>query len=95
MEYKGRPVASIRQTWNKAKKALGWPMVRDWDAKMLRHTLSKHLRATGVPWPELQGQLGHSISGQTETYAEYEPDYLGRVQAEITNYIDRIWQGET
>ncbi len=95
VEYKGRPIASIRQTWNKAKKALGWPMVRDWDAKMLRHTLSKHLRATGVPWPELQGQLGHSISGQTETYAEYEPDYLGRVQAEITNYIDRIWQGET
>jgi len=98
VEYKGKPVAGMRQTWNRAKTALGWPVGgdigRDWDIKMLRHTMSKYLRAQGVPWPELQGHLGHSIKGQTETYAEYDPKYMGHVQAEITRFMGLIFEGQ-
>lgn len=98
VEYNGKPVSGMRPTWNRAKEALGWPcggdIGRDWDIKMLRHTMAKRLRAAGVPWPELQGQLGHSMPGITEAYAEYAPDYLGHAQAEITRYLAEIFKGQ-
>lgn len=90
VEYRGAPMISIGRTWSRMKRRLGWPMVRDWDAKMIRHTMSKWLRAQGVPWPELQGHLGHAMPGETEIYAEYDPKYLGQIQAAITRYLDEI-----
>ncbi|MBL4838143.1 MAG: tyrosine-type recombinase/integrase [Kordiimonadaceae bacterium] len=93
-EWNGKRMASPRASWNKAKEALGWPMVRDWDAKMIRHTMAKWLRAQGVPWAELEGHLGHKIPSTSETYAEYAPDYLGRVQQEITRFLDGIFEGQ-
>jgi integrase len=94
VEYKGKPLAAIRQTWNRAKTALGWPMVRDYDAKMIRHTMAKWLRAQGVPWTELEGHLGHRLPSTSETYAEFAPDYLGHVQAEITRFMGQVFEGQ-
>lgn len=91
VEYKGKSLSSIRQTWNKAKKSLGWPMVRDWDAKMIRHTVATWIRSRGgTDWLELKAQLGHHKFDISEIYAIYEPDYLGQIQTGINEYLEQL-----
>ena len=90
IEYKSDKLASMRQTWNRAKVATGLPMTRDYDAKMIRHTMGKWLRSQGVVWQELQGHMGHKIPGMTEGYAEYDPSYMGTVQKGINQYFQEI-----
>lgn len=95
VEYKGKPLSSIRQTWNRAKRSLGWPMVRDWDAKMIRHTISTWLRSYGsirgdMDWLELKAQLGHHKFDISEIYAIYDPDYLSQIQTGINEYFEQL-----
>ncbi len=49
--------------------------------------MSSELRKRRVnPW-ELSGQLGHQVLKSSETYAIYDPDYLGTVQMGIKDVL--------
>lgn len=57
-----------------------------------RHTIAKHLRASGVdPW-QVSCQLGHSKKGQeiTEIYADSDPNYLCESLEAIEQYFEQV-----
>lgn len=91
VEYKGKQLSAIRMTWNRAKTALGWPMVRDWDAKMIRHTVATWLRANkskyGIDKEDIKMQLGHHRPDVTDIYAIHEPDYMDNIQVGIEAFF--------
>jgi integrase len=82
----GEPLPrSMRTRWWTMERALG--LGPDLYAKTIRHTVATHLRASGVPWADIEGQLGHSIRSQSDLYAKYAPGYL----ASATAAIDSLW----
>ena len=76
---------SGRRRWQTMKRALG--LGPDVDPKTIRYTVATHLRSSGVPWADVEAQLGHSIKSQSATYAKYAPDYLSAA----TRAIDAYW----
>lgn len=75
---------SGRRRWQTMKRALG--LGPEVDPKTIRYTLATHLRSSGVPWADIEAQLGHSIKSQSSTYAKYAPGYLSAATAAIDAY---------
>jgi len=94
VEYRGKSISNIRMTWNRAKKHLGWPMVREWDAKMIRHSVATWLRSNksnfNIDKEDIKIQLGHHRPDVTDIYAIYEPDYLDNIQTGIMQYMQDL-----
>jgi phage protein U len=87
-EIEQRRVASIRSAWDTMRVTLKLPA--GWGPKLLRHSMATELRKRRVdPW-ELSGQLGHRVLATSETYAAFAPDYLGTVQAGITDVFSEL-----
>jgi hypothetical protein len=88
--YEGRPLASIRMGFERARKraSLSSKITR----YTLRRTLAAELRRRGVPPWELAGFMGHSVReySVTEDYAEYAPDYLGHAARVIDEYCREL-----
>ncbi|WP_306420532.1 tyrosine-type recombinase/integrase [Xanthomonas oryzae] len=73
-----RPVASIKTTWRKLRRAALLPA---WFVpKTIRHTVATWLRQRGVPAWEVSGLLGHHAGGTTDAYAKFDPTYLGEAR---------------
>ncbi len=49
--------------------------------------MATELRARSVPAWEVSGMLGHKTAGISETYAKYDPTYLGKAAAAIDAYF--------
>lgn len=58
----------------------------------LRHTVARHLRASGVPAWEVSAQLGHKRKDLsiTEIYAPFDPSYLSNAVAAIDLYLKDV-----
>ena len=58
----------------------------------LRHTMARHLRASGVDGWEVAAQLGHKQLGlsTTEIYAPFAPNYLSSSVEELDKYLQHI-----
>lgn len=88
VNWHGRHIKSIKTTWRKLReRALlpGWFV-----PKTLRHTLATWLRQRGVPAWDVSGLLGHHAGGTTDTYAKFDPAYLGDVRAALIAIIDDL-----
>ena len=78
-------VKAVRSGWDSMRQSLNIP--DGWGPKLIRHSMSSELRKRRVdPW-ELSGQLGHRVLKTSETYAIYDPDYLGTVQMGIKEVL--------
>lgn len=78
-------VKAVRSGWDSMRQCLNIP--DGWGPKLIRHSMSSELRKRRVdPW-ELSGQLGHRVLKTSETYAIYDPDYLGTVQMGIKDVL--------
>ncbi len=78
-------VKAVRSGWDTMRVHLGIP--DGWGPKLIRHSMASELRKRRVdPW-ELSGQLGHRVLKTSETYAIYDPDYLGTVQLAINDIV--------
>jgi integrase len=74
IEYKGRPVASVKSGLRTACGRAGiTPAI---SPNVLRHTSATLLAAAGVSMHEIAGMLGHSTTATTQRYAHHRPEYL-------------------
>lgn len=88
--YRGKPLASIRMGFERARERAGLPTT--FTPYTVRRTLSTELRRRGVaPW-EIAGFLGHTVTEYaiTEEYAIYSPDYLGHASKVLDAYCDEL-----
>lgn len=103
VQYKGRPMASIKRAWGTMRTKLKWPdhivskTIRHSVARTLRNdaTFKKQYKLIIDPW-ELSGHMGHMGGGNldmTEEYAQYEPNKESTVIQGLNAYfmeLDRI-----
>lgn len=76
IEYRGKPVRSIRNALGRAYERAGVDPGRN-PAHILRHTAGARMAMAGVPMIEISRRLGHSSIGVTERhYAHVHPDYM-------------------
>ncbi len=80
LEYRGKPIRSVKNAFMKAKKRAGLDHVRIHD---LRHTSAVWMAMAGIDMHKIAMFLGHSSVRVTEKhYARYSPTYL-RAEAEV------------
>jgi hypothetical protein len=84
--YYGKPIKSIRKTFEWLRDRAGLP--RDISLCTIRHTMADELRKRGVPLAEVAGLLGHSIGYHTtERYAKYGPEHAAETVRAIDAYF--------
>jgi integrase len=64
--YNGEPVKDVKKRFNSAAARAGIP---DCTSNTLRHTAGTWMAQRGVPFFEIAGYLGHSVSRTSELYA--------------------------
>ena len=85
--FRNKPLGSIKTSWRKQRARCGL------DAQVnpysIRHTVARHLRASGVPVWEVGAQLGHKKKEDsiTEIYAPMDPSYLGQAVEAIEEFM--------
>jgi len=88
VHWHGRHIKSLKTTWRKLRKRALLPA---WFVpKTVRHTLATWLRQRGVPAWEVSGLLGHHAGGTTDTYAKFDPAYMGPARAALTAIIEDL-----
>lgn len=88
--YRGKPVASLKGGWRRLRETTGLDdQVQPYS---LRHTMARHLRASGVPAWEVAAQLGHRATGMsiTEKYAVADPAYLEKTLRAVETYLNQV-----
>ena len=74
VEFRGKPVVSIRKTFAAAVERAG---LDDVSPHVLRHTAAVHMVESGVPISEVAQFLGHSSEAITfRVYGRFSPTYL-------------------
>ena len=86
VEYKGRPVRSVKRSFAAACEAAGLANVTPY---ALRHTGATLMAASGVPLRQIAGMLGHTEARTTEIYAKHHPDFL----QDAANAIESLFGG--
>jgi integrase len=69
--YRGKPMDSLKRSWEAAREAAGIPGVRFHD---LRHTWASRMVAAGVDLYELMDQGGWTTIAMVRRYAQFAPD---------------------
>jgi hypothetical protein len=88
--FRGRRVSSIKNAWRKQRARCHFDdMVNPYS---LRHTIARHLRASGVPAWDVSAQLGHKKKERsiTEIYAPMDPSYLEKSLTAIESFLDDL-----
>jgi integrase len=88
IRHNGQPIRSVHTAWNRMCDQLDLP--REWNAKIIRHSMAAELRKRRVDAWELEGFMGHRKPSETETYAAYDPAYLGTVGAGICDIVSDL-----
>lgn len=88
--YEGRPLASIRMGFERARDRAALPSLIT--PYTIRRTLSTELRRRGVPPWEIAGFLGHKVREYsiTEEYAIYSPDYMSHAARVLDAYCAEL-----
>ena len=86
IQYKGRPLGTIRSAFRQARDRAG--LSKDVSPYTLRHSVATEMRKRGVPVWEVAGFLGHSSGYKTtERYAKFGPDHLSQAVQAIDAYF--------
>ncbi len=83
VNYFGRSVLDVDRAWSTMLIGLKLPKGREWKPYLLRHSLATILRNRGVAKWDLEGFMGHDVTGSTEVYA------IGRF-ATVANALNDI-----
>ena len=82
VNYYGRAVLDVDTSWRTMLRELKLPTGREWKPYLLRHSLATIVRNRGVAKWDLQGFMGHDVTGSTEVYA------IGRFDSVISALTD-------
>jgi integrase len=85
--YRGQRVESLKKIWRNHRARCGFDdQVNPYS---LRHTIARHLRASGVSAWEVSAQLGHKKQelSITEIYAPFDPSYLSNAVEAIDAFL--------
>jgi len=80
----------VKYAWRKVRQKLAF------DSAVvpysIRHTMTRHLRASGVDGWQVAAQLGHKQPGlsTTEIYAPFDPNYLAGAVEVLDNYLKEL-----
>ena len=90
LTFRNKPLSSIKTSWRNHRTTCGFDM--QVNPYSIRHTIARHLRASGVPAWEVGAQLGHKKreNSITEIYAPMDPSYLGKSLAAIEQFMDEL-----
>lgn len=90
IEYRGKPVKSIKTSWRNTRDEAG--LSKDVIPYTIRHTIATEMRKRNVPPWEVAGFLGHLVAEfkTTHRYAKYAPDYLSNAAAAIDDYFQDL-----
>ena len=90
IEFRGKPIASIKKAWRNHRTEFGFDKAVN--PYSLRHTMARHLRASGVPAWEVAAQMGHKKREMsvTEIYAPFDPSYLSQSVAAIEEFLEEL-----
>jgi len=85
--FRGKPVKSVKGAWRKLRTRA--ELTDDVQPYSLRHTMARHLRASGVDSWAVSNQLGHIKEGTsiTSVYASADPSYLKEPLRVIDEYL--------
>lgn len=84
-------VSSIRSPWDSMRTALNLPEGEDGAPKCIRRSMSTLLRARRCPVDQFEMQMGHRVlKAITETYAPFDPEYLGDALTHIEAIMNEI-----
>ena len=88
--YRGKPVLEMKTAWRNQRKKVGFG--QDVQPYSMRHTMARHLRASGVPAWEVAAQLGHKKREMsiTEVYAPFDPSYLAQSVVAIDEFLREL-----
>ena len=86
--WNGQPIKSLKRAFARAVREARLPT--EITPYSLRHTMAVELRKRGVPAWEVEGLLGHRRPGVTETYAEFDPEYLSAGRTAIDAYFAEL-----
>jgi len=56
----------------------------------IRKATATYLRREGVPELDIKGMLGHSMSGETELYAHYDPQFMAPPKTAVEKLLRAI-----
>ena len=73
--FRGKPIASVKKAFDKARSKAGLEDVRFHD---LRHTFASRLVQGGVPLYDVMHLMGHKSLKMVQRYAHLAPDYQDR-----------------
>ncbi len=88
VNYYGRSVLDVDTAWKTMLRNLKLPEGREWKPYLLRHSLATIVRNRGVAKWDLEGFMGHDVSGSTETYAIGRFDTVFRALEDILGEIE-------
>ncbi|SDA21775.1 hypothetical protein [Sphingomonas sp. NFR15] len=88
VNYYGKPVLNVKRAWNTMLTELKLPEGREWKPYLLRHSLATILRNRGVAKWDLEGFMGHDVTGSTEVYAIGRFETVTRALQDILGEID-------
>ena len=88
VNYYGRAVLDVDTSWGTMLRELQLPAGREWKPYLLRHSLATLVRNRGVAKWDLEGFMGHDVTGSTEVYAIGRFESVTRALADILGEID-------
>ena len=88
--HHGRPVASVRNTFERRGLELGMPELIPYS---LRHKMATELAARGIPERQLAYQIAHDVLDQrksTARYIKFDKRHLGEAKRLIEEYMAHL-----
>jgi hypothetical protein len=88
VNYYGRSVLDVDRAWSTMLAGLKLPKGREWKPYLMRHSLATILRNRGVAKWDLEGFMGHDVTGTTEVYAIGRFATVARALTDILGEIE-------
>lgn len=89
IQWKGRRMKTFEMTFLRLVKDAGITG----SAYSVRKGVATYLRSQGISVPDIKAMLSHSLGGETDEYAHYDPAYMAPVKAAFERLLAHIAPG--
>jgi hypothetical protein len=86
VQWKGRALKGFKMTFRRLVKAAGLTG----SAYRVRKGVASYLRSQGISGPDIKAMLAHSLGGETDEYAHYDPAFMAPVKQAMERLLTQI-----